>query len=77
MRAIVRVLEGKVTNFPLHLESPLEYVSSPDEYRYELFLGGHRWNIADFSALSKDRTLFTMAVALLAVLLASLIGVLT
>ena len=60
-------LEHQVIDLPFEFLSPSEYISAPDQYRYELNILGIPRTIADFTGLSKGLTIWALVLASLAV----------
>ena len=63
--------QGGLDYFPFKILTEIEYIARPDEYIYDLNIfeptaKGPPETIADFSALSRDRMVFTIAVASIA-----------
>lgn len=65
--AMTTIESSPTFRVPLTRNTPIEYVSAPGEYRYELVIGGESQTVADFSAMSKDRTVFGILLAMIAV----------
>ena len=57
---------------PVFLDSGLEYISAPDDYRWEIELGSReKETLGDFSAFSRDRFAVTLLIASVALFFAA------